>query len=472
MSPRVRPLVTATIAALVSLSALPDPMLVASGRGTQRIGTDPLVADAVSRVTVEHLREDLTTLVGFGTRHTRSDTDSDDRGIGAARRWLRDQFAAIEKDAAVGMRVELQAHLVGPGPRMPGGTELVNVVATLPGSDPDRVIVISGHMDSRNSSDADIEGDAPGANDDGSGTVLVLEAARAICGALSDARVAAARDGRPFPRLRASIRFAAVAGEEQGLWGSRAMAEADREDGVDVIGMITNDIVGGVGGGNGMRNRGLVRLFSEGVPSSEDAARVTGSDNDAPSRQLARVFAEAGVTYVPALETVLVFRQDRYLRGGDHRAYNEVGYAGIRFTDMYEHFDRQHQDVRTEDGREYGDTLEHIDYFNLADVARVNVAGVLGLALAPPAPTDVRVDISVLSHDTRLLWADPRDAQVAGYRVRMRPTDAPRWTESRDVGLVHEVTLEGISKDDVLFAVEAYDAEGRTSTMVYPRPGR
>jgi len=229
--------------------------------------------------------------------------------------------------------------------------------------------------------------------------------------------------------------------------------------------------MGGVGGGNGARNRGHVRVFSEGIPSSDFASRVVGSDNDAPSRQLARYVHEQAGAYVPDMDVHLVFRQDRYLRGGDHKAFNEQGFAAVRFTDMYEHFDRQHQDVRTEWDREFGDTLEHIDYLNLADVTRINVATALALALGPPAPRNVSVDVSALSHDTRITWTDPGDPRVAGYRIRMRDTSQPLWRHAVDVGNVHEHTLEGISKDDVLFAVEAYDEAGRTSLMVYPVPG-
>jgi len=420
---------------------------------------DPLVLRAVAEVTAERLHDDLQTLVGFGTRHTRSDTASDIRGIGAARRWLQERLAETAAGPGVPMQVEMQRHMIPAGRRMPDETELVNVVATIPGSDADRVIVVSGHYDSRNSTDADITGDAPGANDDGSGTVAVLEAARAIRSALGD-RVP-----------RATIRFACVAGEEQGLYGSRAMASADREAGRDVFAMLTNDIVGGVGGGSGESNRGKLRLFSEGVASSDLAPRATGSDNDSVSRQLARYVHETAAAYLPDLHVELVFRQDRYLRGGDHKAFNEQGYAGVRFTDMYEHFDRQHQDVRVEDGRPYGDLIEHVDFEVLADVTRLNVATIVGLALAPPSPVNVRVDVGSLSHDSRLLWDDAGDDGVAGYRIRLRPTSAPVWTAVLDVGDVREHTLIGVSKDDVLFAVEAYDAEGRTSLPVYPSPG-
>ncbi len=421
---------------------------------------DSLARQAADRVNEYNLRTDLTALVSFGTRHTRSETESDSHGIGAARRWLHARLEDIAAETGDRLVVESQSHRIPAGRRMPVETEVVNVVATLPGSDAGRVLIVSGHYDSRNGSDDDITGPAPGANDDGSGTVAVLEMARAITATL----------GGRMPR--ASIRFACVAGEEQGLYGSRAMAAVDRDAGTDVVAMLTNDIVGGVGGGNGKANRGRIRLFSEGVPSSDAVEPPLGSDNDATSRQVARYIKEVGAAAVPQLSVELVLRQDRYLRGGDHKAYNEQGYAGVRFTDMHEHFDRQHQDVRTEGGREYGDTLEHIDFANLADVTRLNAAALVSLALAPPSPSNVRMDISGLSNDTRLMWDDPEDPAVAGYRIRARVTASPVWQQSRDVGLVHEHVLEGLSKDDMIFAVEAYDHDGRPSLPVYPRPGR
>ena len=452
----VRSLVAALSVLCVGCTSVAEP------RVNPRVA-DPVVARAVAAVDEDRLGDDLAALVAFGTRHTRSDTTSDVRGIGAARRWLADAFEQISGAHGGALVVTSQRHLVAPTARVPEPVELVNVVATLPGSDPLRVIVVSGHYDSRNSSDADVTGDAPGANDDGSGTVAVLETARAVLEAL-------ARDDAPRPR--ATIRFACVAGEEQGLLGSRAMAADDRAAGLDVFAMLTNDIVGGLEGGNGMPNRGRIRLFSEGVPSGDGAPPLTGSDNDAPSRQLARAVAEIAQVHVPELAVELVFRQDRYLRGGDHKAYNEQGFAAVRLTDAFEHFDRQHQDVRVADGRAFGDVLEHVDVAHLTEVTRLNAAVVLALALAPPSPTGVSVDISGLSHDTRLAWDDPADPTVAGYRVRLRATSEPTWTTVIDVGDAHELVLPGVSKDDVLFAVEAYDAAGRTSIMVYPTPRR
>ncbi|MGQ0554068.1 MAG: M28 family peptidase [Planctomycetota bacterium] len=468
----------------------------APGSAPRMAPPDASVQCAVAAVSQDRLREDLAGLVSFGTRHTRSETESATRGIGAARRWLHARFAEVSAEHGGLLEVESQSHLIPAGRRMPEPVELVNVVATLRGTDPGRVVVISGHYDSRNSTDENTSGDAPGANDDGSGTVAVLEAARAICAALAYA----GPGGGPL-RPRASIRFAAVAGEEQGLYGSKAMAAADRAAGTDVFAMITNDIVGGDVGGNGESNRGHLRIFSEGRPSGPvDASRtsgvtaeaeVIGSDNDATSRQLARAVREIAALYVPALAVQLVLRQDRYLRGGDHRAFNEQGYAAVRFTELHEHFDRQHQDVRIEQTpagpRAFGDTLEHIDWVNLTDVTRLNAAVALALALAPPPPMNVRVDTSGLSHDTRLLW-EASASELANpealdhWLIRLRPTDAPDWTHAikvprRDTGanngtlsVAIEHTLVGLSKDHWLFAVQSVDAAGRASVPVYPRP--
>jgi hypothetical protein len=406
-------------------------------------------ADPAAAARIEN---DVRHLVGFGTRHTLSDTISDERGIGAARRWLRDELQAIS-DAHHGgrLQVELIAHRVPAGRRVPDGAEVVNVVATLPGRDADRLVVVSGHYDSRASDPMDASSDAPGANDDASGTAVVLECARALAGL----------------RPRATVVFMCVAGEEQGLLGAAAQAAAWKEAGLHVEAFLTNDIVGGARGTNGRLEPGVVRLFSEGVPS--EGPRVVGSDNDAPSRQLARYLEQVGEAAVPGFDVELVFRQDRYLRGGDHRAFNGEGFAGVRFTEPNENYDWQHQDVRVEDGVEYGDRPENVDYDYVARVAAVNAAGLRALASAPAPPAGVSMDVSELTPHTRLFWREPAPG-VAGFRVRMRRTFEPNWTATVDAGLNTEVTLEGYSKDDWLFAVEAYDVDGDTSLPVYPAP--
>ena len=394
------------------------------------------------------LEADIRALAGFGTRHTLSQTDSDTRGIGAARRWLLGELEAISSAHHEGrLRCSLVRHRVEPGRRVPDGAEVVNVMAVLPGSDPDRLVVVSGHYDSRASDPMDGVSDAPGANDDASGTALVLECARLLAGL----------------RPRATVVFLCVAGEEQGLLGSRAQAEAWEAAGQRVEAFLTNDIVGGARGSNGRLEPGRVRVFSEGVPS---AGSVVGSDNDAPSRQLARLIEEVGEAALPGFDVELVFRQDRFLRGGDHRPFNQLGVAAVRLTEPNENYAWQHQDVRVEGGVQYGDLPEFVDFAFVARVATVNAAALRRLALAPRPPEGVVMDTSKLTPHTRLSWAD--DPAAAGWRVRMRRTWEPTWTESRDVGRERDVTLTGYSKDDWLFAVEAYGPEGHRSLPVYP----
>ena len=398
------------------------------------------------------IERDIRTLAGFGTRHTLSATGDPGRGIGAARTWLHDELAHIAREFHGGrLHVEWAAHPAGPSERAPDGVELVNVLATLPGSEPERLVVISGHYDSMPGNVMDAAADAPGANDDGSGTAAVLEAAR-LLGSLQP---------------RASLVFLAVAGEEQGLLGARAQALQWKKEGKEVVGYFTMDIVGGATGSNGRREPWRLRLFSEGV---NRVTPVTGSDNDAPSRQLARYLRRAGEAAVAGFEITLVFRQDRYLRGGDHRAFNDLGLPGVRLTEPNENYDHQHQYVRLENGVQYGDLPEYVDFAYVSRVAAVVAAGAGELALAPPAPSEVRMDTSKLSPDTRLSWQPSPGA--AGYAVLLRRTHEPDWTQRRVLGDVAEATLTGVSKDDWLFGVEAYDAAGRRSVAVYPAPAR
>ena len=409
--------------------------------------------EGAAREVTARIERDIRKLASFGTRHTLSDTQSKTRGIGAARQWLAEELGRISAEHHGGkLEVGLQHHAIPPGNRLPQGVELANVLALLPGSEPGRLVVVSGHYDSRASDPMDKDSDAPGANDDASGTAVVLECARQLAGV----------------RPRASIAFLAVAGEEQGLVGAKAQAEAWKAAGLQVEAFLTNDIVGGARGGNGRLEPGILRLFSEGVPSAGE--RVTGSDNDAPSRQLARYLEEVGERAVPGMDVLLIFRQDRYLRGGDHRAFNLAGFAGVRFTEPNENYAQQHQDVRVVDGVQHGDLPEFVDFSYVTRVALVNAAGLRALALAPAPPKKVVVDTSDLTPHTRLSWE--RSPGVAGWRVRMRRTHEPTWSAAHDAGDATEVVLQGISKDDWLFAVEAYDAQGNRSLPVYPKPSR
>ncbi len=412
--------------------------------------------DAVSRQEIE---DTVRRLAAFGTRHTLSETQSTTRGIGAARQWLLERMT---KNATGGaMTAALQSFIAEPGQRIPQPTELVNVIATLPGSDPKRFVIVSGHYDSMPSNVMDPKSDAPGSNDDASGTAVAVECARVLAGV----------------RPRATILFAAVAGEEQGLVGAGYIAKEMARTESTVVMMITNDIVGGATGSNGRKDPMVLRCFSEGVPSGpkDDAGKpkksVVGSDNDASSRQVARYLAARGPLYVPGFDVRMVFRQDRYLRGGDHRPFNDLGFAAIRLTEPNENYDWQHQNVREENGRAFGDRPDNVDFDYVKRVAQVNVAAVLEVALAPASPKNVRMDTTKLMPSTLLKWTANTEADLGGYAVLYRLTHEATWTHRRLVPKDQtQVTLENISKDDWLFAVEAVDAEGRRSLPVYPTP--
>jgi hypothetical protein len=421
----------------------------------------PDVQAAVARVSKDQIAETIRTLAGFGTRHTSSETRSETRGIGAARTWLLRRMEEIAATSGGRMTAEAQREIAPPGPRIKVPTELWNVLAVLAGSDQKRVIVVSGHYDSMPRNVMDPESDAPGANDDASGTAVALACASALVA----------------EKPRATIVFAALAGEEQGLVGAGFLARKLVDEGREVAFMITNDIVGGVVGSNGRRDPDLLRCFSEGVPSARRDAEsrptrtIVGSDNDAPSRQVARYLAARGPLYVPGFQVRMIFRQDRYLRGGDHRAFNDLGLAAIRLTEPNENYDWQHENVREEGGRTFGDRFENVDLDYVRKVAQVNAAAILEAALAPASPKQVRMDATKLTPHTTLRWAPNAEADLAGYAVLWRMTHEPTWTRRLAVPKGRtEVTLEGVSKDDWLFAVEAVDEHGHRSVPVYPTP--
>jgi hypothetical protein len=339
---------------------------------------------------------------------------------------------------------------------------LTNIVATLKGSQPestDRIYVVSGHYDSMCSSPTDAKCDAPGANDDASGTAAVLEMARVMAKYEFDA----------------TIVFMAVAGEEQGLLGSTHFAEEAKKQNWNVDAMFTNDIIGNTLGGNGVRDRGEVRVFSEGVPSNETAAEATtrrsvGGENDSASRQLARFIKETGDIFVPRCKVMLVYRRDRYGRGGDHIPFLERGYPAVRFTEVNEEFRHQHQNVRVENGVQYGDLPEFVDFAYIANVARVNAASLAALAWAPSRPKGVAILTARLSNDTDLRWDANKEPDLAGYEIVWRDTTSPVWTNSKAVGKVTSYTMKGMSKDNYFFGVRAIDKDGNRSPVTYPHP--
>ncbi|HET9620355.1 MAG TPA: M20/M25/M40 family metallo-hydrolase, partial [Kofleriaceae bacterium] len=382
-------------------------------------------------------------LVSFGTRHTLSDTKSDERGIGAARRWIKSQLDACAAQSGGRLQVAFDSFTAQPNKRIAQPTELVNVVATLPGDQAestDRVYLVSGHYDSMPSSVLDPTSDAPGANDDASGTAAVIEMACAMSKLHFDA----------------TLVFVTVAGEEQGLVGSTHLAEEARKANRNIAGMFTNDIIGSSKSDTGKVDRGRVRLFAEGVPEGKDMSdelrtRVrTGGENDSATRELARFIKEVGERDVAGFKVDLIWRRDRYLRGGDHAPFLNNGYAAVRFTEPAENFHHQHQNVRVENGTQYGDLPEFVDFGYIAQVARVNAAALAALALAPAAPKGVQIETTKLENDTTLTWGANPEPDVAGYRVVWRDTTAPLWQSHKDVGNVTRVTLP-VSKDNVVF---------------------
>jgi uncharacterized protein (TIGR01244 family) len=430
----------------------------------------------IESVSAEEIQNSIDRLVSFGTRHTMSETESDTRGIGAARRWVKAEFEKnIEGHGKVGdetPKVYFDAHMVEPdGRRISERVEVVNVICELPGSNPqsrDRLYYVLGHLDSRASKANDATSDAPGANDDGSGVAAMIELARVLS----------------KERLESTVILMATSGEEQGLFGARLHAQAALDSGKDIRGVLNNDTVGdptGVLPDQDGRNE--IRVFSEGLPATllslEDdqvgsqvrRLRLYGTESDSISRQLARYISDVGSLHRTTVQPKLIFRPDRFLRGGDHTPFNELGFAAIRFCEVYENYDHQHQDVRVEDGVQFGDLAEYVDAEYLADVTRLNGAVLVHLANAPSSPPNARVIIAELTNDTTLRWDSSPESDVAGYEIVWRESTSFKWDQVEDLGLVHEGTVP-LSKDNWLFGVRAYDHEGYRSPVSYPFPSR
>lgn len=420
------------------------------------------IANVVREIDARNIEATIRKLVSFGTRNTLSEQNDLRRGIGAARDWLYAEFLKAAEASGGRMTVEKQSYEQAKAARVPQPTMITNVVATLKGSQPqstDRMYVVSGHYDSMCNTPTDAKCDAPGANDDASGTAAVLEMARVMAKYEFDA----------------TIIFMAVAGEEQSLLGSTHFAEQAKQKNWNVDAMFTNDIVGNTLGGNGIRDRGTVRVFSEGVPSNETTAEATtrrsvGGENDSASRQLARFIKEIADTFVPQLKVMLVYRRDRYGRGGDHIPFLERGYPAVRFTEVNEEFRHQHQNVRIENGVQFGDLPEFVDFAYVANVARVNAASLAALALAPSRPKGVTILSQRLSNDTDLKWDTNTEPDLAGYEIVWRDTTAALWTNSKAVGSVTSFTMKGMSKDNYFFGVRAIDKDGNRSAVTYPKP--
>jgi len=417
--------------------------------------TPALAKDDTAAADPARLKADVEKLVSFGTRHTLSSATDPKRGIGAARNWGASEFARISKACGGCLTISRIADRFE-GPRAPDGVIVENVLAIQKGTgDPAHVIMIAGHIDSRVTDPMNFTADAPGANDDASGTALVIEAARLLS----------------KQKHRATIVYALLSGEEQGLWGGKLLARHAQTEGWAVAALLNNDIVGGTHGTDGTIVDNRVRVFSEGIRASEDLAaqlarRGIGGEDDGPSRALAKAAIRAGEAN-PAigLEVLAVRRPDRFRRGGDHLPSLELGYPAIRFTVGVEDYDHQHQDLRTENGRKYGDTVDEMDFPYLARVTALNAALARELADAPPAPVSVSIDGAV-SSDTRIAWTPVKDA--ASYRIRWRRADRSDWTDGLVVpGTSTEALLKGVQIDDHFFGVAAVSADGAESIVSF-----
>jgi hypothetical protein len=434
-----------------------------AAQGAPKMVQDPQIAAALQQISAQHIQADIEKLVTFGTRSTLAAQDaasiSAGRGIGAAREWIKSEFERYSKDCGGCLEVKTDSFTEPPADRIPAATEIINVYAVLKGTDPaqaKRIVLVTGHYDSRNSDTLDVKGDAPGANDDASGVAVSLECARVL-------------SKMKFP---ATIIFLTVAGEEQGLNGSRHFAQMAKELGWDLEAVLNNDIIGG--DKNAEQDHFVVRVFSEGLPiaaSEQDIRRIRalGGESDSGSRELARYIADAGRTYDSEVKPLLVFRPDRYLRGGDHSSFNQQGFSAVRLTEFREDFHHQHQNVRNENGIEYGDLPKFVDYEYVAHVARLNAATLASLAAGPGPPANVHILTKNLENDSTLTWDAAPGA--ASYEVLWRVTTSPEWEHARNFGGATRATLQ-ISKDNVTFGVRAVAGAGHCSLVVVPTPER
>jgi len=437
---------------------------------------DPKIAAAIATIDPARIQAIEAHLVSFGTRNTLSSMATDlptGEGINAAADWIESQFKEISAGCGGCLEVKRDTFTETPQSRIPQPTRISNIYAILRGTDPAqaaRMYLVTGHYDSRASDTLDVHTAAPGANDDASGVSVSLESARALSKL----------------KLPATLVFVAVAGEEQGLNGSRHLAQLAKSEGWQLQGVLNNDIVGGnTTPGDSGQDKSTVRVFSEGVPPTDTPEQVRqieqlGYESDSPSRELARAIASVGATYCKPsgggpgspFHPTLIFRADRFLRGGDHTSFNREGFAAVRFTEWREDFNHQHQDPRMENGVQFGDLLKYVDFNYVANVARLNAATLATLASAPPPPAEVKIITRNLDNDTTLTWQPGPGAPIGTqYRIVWRSTASPMWQSAAAVGKVTTVTLP-VSKDNVIFGVEATDEAGHRSVAVPPLPSR
>ncbi len=421
--------------------------------------TDVRIYDIIENSSAERIEKDIRTLANFGTRHTLSDTVSQTRGIGAARRWIKAEFDKISKDCGDCLEVFYQRSLVPAegNRRFDKDTWVVNVVAIQRGLDhPNRYIIMSGDIDSRISDPLNGKDDSPGANDNASGMAGTIEAARLLT----------------KYKFKNSIIYTGLSGEEQGLFGGKHMAKVAKEKKWDIIGILNNDMIGNIKGIDGVIDNRSFRIFSEPTPVDLDEQkriwhRFYGGEVDGPSRQLARYVHRMTTTYMPMMNPTMIYRLDRFGRGGHHRPFNDEGFAGIRIMETHENYTQQHQDIREEDGIKYGDVIEHVNFEYASKLTAVNAINLAALAWAPPAPEGVMIGGAV-QPSTTLQWTEVKDKDVAGYKIYWRDTTSPQWQYSKFVGKVTEATLKNVVIDNFLFGVVAVGKDGHESLVAYP----
>jgi hypothetical protein len=419
--------------------------------------SDSRLYEIIDNVSSERLKNDVTTLTNFGTRHTLSDTTSATRGIGAARRWIKSEFEKISDSCNNCLEVFYQKDLVkeGENARIVHDVWVVNVVAIQRGSKyPNKFIIMSGDIDSRVSDPTNFTSDSPGANDNASGMAGAIEAARVLS----------------KYNFESSIIYVGLSGEEQGLFGGKGLAAYAKQNRWEILGILNNDMIGNISGVDGVVSNRDFRIFSEPVPPTETeqqrkARRFYGGEVDGISRQLARYVYKTTKMYMPEMNPILIYRLDRFGRGGHHRPFNDAGFAGIRIMEAHENYTQQHQDIRMEDGIAYGDVLEHVNFEYAKKLTAVNAINLASIASAPPAPDEVQIG-GIVQASVKLKWNKSEGA--TGYKIYWRDTTSPTWDHSRYVGDINSFTLNGIVIDNSFFGVAAVGANGHESIIVFP----
>ena len=463
---------TITLITIVVAAAIADP--AAAQDRTTPPERDLRIHAIIDSVSAERLERDVQTLVDFGTRHTLSDTVSETRGIGAARRWIHAEFRRISEACGGCLEVAYQRYFVegDPDSRIPEDTWVVSVTATLRGTEhPDRHVIMSGDIDSRVSDAMDATSESPGANDNASGMAGAIEAARVLTRHIHEAGL----DG--FDK---TVVFAGLAGEEQGLYGGEHLAQKARDEGWIIEGVLNNDMIGNIAGIDRVVDNTIFRVFSQPRPVT-DTERTTrllrfyGGEVDGPSRQLARYVDRITAEYMRNLDAMMIYRLDRFGRGGHHRPFNDQGFPGVRIMEAHEHYDRQHQDLRTEEGRQYGDVIEYVDFDYARKLTGVNAAVMASLAWAPAPPQDVRI-AGAVQPSARLSWDVIPSDDLAGFKLYWRLTTAPQWTDwvfvpwDGQASMTH--VMENLVIDNYLFGVASVDQDGHESVVQFPTAGR